>query len=169
MPTAPPDRVLPNPLRRIAACARVVNRPPILIAETVMPSHLPADQQQPAQPPELGVLDALITQAHRLRGGIDAVRRGAGGEFDVGADDARTRWQRALCDLAVHHLDDLGDQLGQLREGAPSEPPAPAEPAAGEEAAAYGTSAAPVGPGSLVARVGSAEWNLLTDEVSWSE
>lgn len=130
-----------------------------------MPSHLHADQPA-AEPPEPAMLDALITQTHRLRGGIDAVRRGAGSVFDDATDDAKSRWQRALCDLAVHHLDDLDGHLGQLRDGVPAEPE---EPAAGGAAAAYGTAATLQGPGSLVSRVGSAEWNLLTDEVSWSE
>ena len=92
-----------------------------------------------------------------------------GGRADE--DDPQLRWQRALCDLAVHQLDDLGAQLGQLRDGpAGREPgtepgsadrrPARPEPAPRTDAAA---------PVPLLGRVGSAEWNLLTDEVSWSE
>ncbi|MGW8376098.1 SpoIIE family protein phosphatase [Streptomyces sp. ODS28] len=137
-----------------------------------MPSQVPADQPA-AEASEHGVLDSLITQTHRLRGGIDAVRRGA--DEDLGADDAKSRWQRALCDLVAHHLDDLDGHLGQLREGVPEETPGaaatavPAIPAAGATGAAYGTGAGTAGPGSLVARVGSAEWNLLTDEISWSD
>lgn len=129
-------------------------------------------------------LDALISQADRLRGGIDAFRRkdGAGA---TEADEYRRRWQRALWDLAAHQADDLGGQLAQLREGltgpelpereggvgplAGSGPEAalPAQPGG----AAYGAGPADAGgPGgrSLVRRVGSAEWNLLTDEVTWS-
>ncbi|MEV6651966.1 SpoIIE family protein phosphatase [Streptomyces sp. NPDC051219] len=125
-----------------------------------MPSHLFADRPA-AQPPERGSVDELITQTRRLRGDVDAVRRDA----VVDEDDAQGRWQRALCDLAVHHLDDLGEHLGQLKEGLPP-PPA-------EEAAAEPVSSAALPPdsgqGSLLSRVGSAEWNLLTDEVSWSE
>ncbi|MCP3819654.1 SpoIIE family protein phosphatase [Streptomyces sp. A3M-1-3] len=124
-----------------------------------MPSHLFADRHA-AQPPERGSVDALITQTRRLRGDVDAVRRDA----VVDEDDAQGRWQRALCDLAVHHLDDLGEHLGQLKEGLPPPPPA-------EEAGAVLPGALPsdAGQGSLLSRVGSAEWNLLTDEVSWSE
>ncbi|MFF0744614.1 PP2C family protein-serine/threonine phosphatase [Streptomyces sp. NPDC004111] len=119
-----------------------------------MPSPLFADRSAP-QPPERGMVDALITQTRRLRGDMDAVRRDA----PVDEDDAEMRWQRALCDLAVHQLDDLGAHLGQLKDGLPAVPaespvtvplPAPA-------------------PASLLTRVGSAEWNLLTDQVSWSD
>ncbi|WP_030755637.1 PP2C family protein-serine/threonine phosphatase [Streptomyces griseus] len=137
-----------------------------------MPSPLFADR--PAQPPEPGAVDALISQASRLRGEVDAVRR------DTAAhdDDPRLRWQRALCDLAMHQLDALRSQFGQLRDGAPVVP-APQDLPPGEETplfdgaftsdvgAAYGE--APARTGSLLTRVGSAEWNLLTDEVSWSE
>ncbi|MFF6900260.1 PP2C family protein-serine/threonine phosphatase [Streptomyces hydrogenans] len=149
-----------------------------------MPSPLFADR--PAQPPEPGAVDALISQASRLRGEVDAVRRDAAAH----EDDPRQRWQRALCDLAMHQLDDLRAQFGQLRDGAPAvtlpagqdsaDPGIAREDAAPEEdgsffdgsftsdaGAAYGE--APVRTGSLLTRVGSAEWNLLTDEVSWSE
>ncbi|GAA3379275.1 PAS domain-containing protein [Streptomyces sannanensis] len=124
-----------------------------------MPSHL-YDADRPApQPPERGSVDALITQTRRLRGDMDAVRREA-----VLEDDAEGRWQRALCDLAMHHLDDIRAHLGQLKEGLPAAPADDeAEPAAYEE----DLSAPP--PSSLLSRVGSAEWNLLTDEVSWSD
>lgn len=118
-----------------------------------MPSHLYADR--PAQPPEPGPVDALISQTRRLRGDVDAVRR----DTVVDEDDPRGRWQRALCDLAVHQLDDLGEHLGQLREGLPPVPEASVLP--------------PAAPGTTAedrqTRVGSAEWNLLTDEVTWSE
>ncbi|MFE3522647.1 PP2C family protein-serine/threonine phosphatase [Streptomyces sp. NPDC059161] len=129
-----------------------------------MPSHLFADRPAP-QPPERGTVDALITQTRRLRGGLDAVRR----EALVDDDDAQGRWQRALCDLAAHQLDDLGCHLGQLREGLTAEE---------EDAAALTAEASPrdessppgeADGGSLLSRVGSAEWNLLTDEVSWSQ
>ncbi|MEV8227036.1 SpoIIE family protein phosphatase [Streptomyces sp. NPDC079167] len=123
-----------------------------------MPSHLFADRPAP-QPPERDAVDALINRTRLLRGDMDAVRRDTSVIDD---DDPQQRWQRALCDLAVHQLDDLGEHLGQLRDGVPRvtapEPageqhPAPAEPPTG----------------SLLSRVGSAEWNLLTDEVSWSD
>ncbi|MFD8203513.1 SpoIIE family protein phosphatase [Streptomyces sp. NPDC059701] len=106
-----------------------------------MSSHLSADRPA-AQPPGHGSVEALISQARRLRGDVDAVRRDARHD----AADPRGRWQRALYDLALHQLSDLDEHLGQLRDG-----PAPAPP-----------------PGSLLSRVGSAEWNLLTDEADWS-
>ncbi|CAM5366133.1 SpoIIE family protein phosphatase OS=Streptomyces tendae OX=1932 GN=F3L20_21820 PE=4 SV=1 [Streptomyces tendae] len=62
------------------------------------------------------------------------------------AGDPRERWRRALYDLALHQLTDLDAHLAQLREDPPPSPR----------------------PGSLLSRVGSAEWDLLTDEVSWS-
>lgn len=91
---------------------------------------------------------------------MDAVRRDASVIDD---DDPQLRWQRALCDLAVHQLDDLGENLGQLRDGIPDMPAA--------EPRETGPPGQPAGPstGSLLSRVGSAEWNLLTDEVSWSD
>jgi PAS domain S-box-containing protein len=73
---------------------------------------------------------------------VDAVRRGSRHD----AADPRERWQRALYDLALHQLSDLDEHLAQLRDG-----PAPAPRT-----------------GSLLSRVGSAEWNLLTDEADWS-
>ncbi|MCF6525429.1 PP2C family protein-serine/threonine phosphatase [Streptomyces sp. JJ36] len=137
-----------------------------------MPSPFPADRADGASPSERGTLDALLTQARRLRGGIDAMRRGTAEEDDADAGDPHRRWQRALCELAVHHLDDLGGQLSQLRDGVPAEPPGRAGAAPDEHGpAAYGPAApgpAAEGAGSLVGRVGSADWNLLTDEVTWS-
>ncbi|MFG3496717.1 PP2C family protein-serine/threonine phosphatase [Streptomyces sp. NPDC047886] len=164
-----------------------------------MPPHLFADR--PAQqPPERGTVDALISQTRRLRGDVDAVRRDAA----ASEDDPQGRWQRALCDLAVHQLDDLRAQLGQLRQGFTAGLPATFEQATDEQpppgggprprganrsapwpgsgsapdpgspstsASASAMAAAEPGldeAGSLLSRVGSAEWNLLTDEVSWS-
>lgn len=101
-------------------------------------------------------MDALISQTRQLRGEVDAVRR----DTVVDDDDAQGRWQRALCDLAVHHLDDLRAHLGQLKEGLP---PTSAESAALPQAAPE------TGAEAQQTRVGSAEWNLLTDEVSWSD
>ncbi|MFI8293524.1 phosphatase [Streptomyces sp. ms191] len=123
-----------------------------------MPSPRFADR--PAQPSEHGTVDALISQTRRLRGDVDAVRRDA----VLDEDDPQNRWQRALCDLAVHQLDDLGAHLGQLKNGLPDDLPT-------TPGAAYGSAPAPAraSAGSLLSRVGSAEWNLLTDEVSWSE
>ncbi|MEU2780023.1 PAS domain-containing protein, partial [Streptomyces sp. NPDC007162] len=119
-----------------------------------MPSHVSADRPA-AQPPGRGSVEALISQTRRLKGDVDAVRR------DTRSDgtDPEERWQRALYDLALHQLNDLDEHLAQLRDG-----PAPlsAEP----DPAAVPSS--PSGSGSLLSRVGSAEWNLLTDEASWS-
>ncbi|MEU9187133.1 SpoIIE family protein phosphatase [Streptomyces sp. NPDC048484] len=128
-----------------------------------MPSHLSADHPA-AQPPPNGSVDALISQTRRLRGDMDAVRR------DAPADgtDPEGRWQRALCDLAMHQLNDLDAHLAQLRDGPP---PAPVEHEVEHETAPPVPRAVPdASPrgGSLLSRVGSAEWNLLTDEVSWS-
>ncbi|MGC9541536.1 PP2C family protein-serine/threonine phosphatase [Streptomyces sp. UG1] len=111
-----------------------------------MPPHVSADHPA-AQPPGRGSVDALISQTRRLRGDVDAVRR------DTASDgsDPRERWQRALCDLALHQLNDLDEHLGQLREGPPATTSAPAPPS-----------------GSLLSRVGTAEWNLLTDKAGWS-
>ncbi|MFD5695055.1 PP2C family protein-serine/threonine phosphatase [Streptomyces rubiginosohelvolus] len=123
-----------------------------------MPSPLFADRPAPQLPPHDAV-DDLIHRTRRLRGDVDAVRRDAV-MFDE--DDPQLRWQRALCELAVHHLDTLDEHLGQLRAGLPGQPSGSSAPE-GEEA--------PGDPraGSLLSRVGSAEWNLLTDESSWSE
>ncbi|GAA2672738.1 PP2C family protein-serine/threonine phosphatase [Streptomyces lunalinharesii] len=130
-----------------------------------MPPPLFADH--PAdQTPERGAVEALISQARTLRGGLDAVRRESSVAGDLAADP-QLRWQRALCELAVHHLDDLGGHLDQLREGLPSSPTGAAEPRV-ELPVAPPEPAAPE-RGALLRRVGSAEWNLLTDEVTWSD
>ncbi|MCM2390602.1 PP2C family protein-serine/threonine phosphatase [Streptomyces albipurpureus] len=132
-----------------------------------MPSHVFADRPA-AQPPERGTVDALITRTHRLRGDLDAVRR----DSVVDIDDPQGRWQRALCDLAVHQLDDLGSHLGQLKEGLP--PPLNNTVGTDNPDGADAPSHAYVKDGdrrtgALLSRIGSAEWNLLTDEVSWSD
>lgn len=124
-----------------------------------MPSPLFADRPAP-QPPAHDAVDALIHRTRRLRGDVDAVRRDA---VVTDEDDPQLRWQRALCDLAVHHLDDLDAHLGQLRAGLPAQRPEDSAPRDGDRAQ-DGTRT-----GSLPNRVGSAEWNLLTDEVSWSD
>ncbi|MFF9405202.1 PP2C family protein-serine/threonine phosphatase [Streptomyces anandii] len=121
-------------------------------------SHLSADRS-PAQPPGRGSVDALISQARRLKGQVDAVRR----ETEDDASDPQGRWERALCDLALHQLTDLDEHLAQLRDGPPPVPAPPQEPAGADA----GAGAAPPA-GSLLSRVGSAEWNLLTDEAGWS-
>ncbi|MEV6176860.1 SpoIIE family protein phosphatase [Streptomyces sp. NPDC052015] len=114
-----------------------------------MPSHLSADHPA-AQPPGRGSVDALITQTRRLKGEVDAVRRDAQGD----GTDLHGRWQRALCDLALHQLNDVGAHLTELRDGPPAVETAPVSPAPRGDA--------------LLSRVGSAEWNLLTDEADWS-
>ncbi|MGW1893850.1 PP2C family protein-serine/threonine phosphatase [Streptomyces sp. NPDC002004] len=120
-----------------------------------MPPHAFADR--PAQPPQRGTVEALISQTRRLLGDVHAVRS------EARHDDADTegRWQRALYDLAVHQLSDLDGHLAQLRDGLPPSAPLDALPS---------PRPAPTGPrpGSLLSRVGSAEWNLLTDAASWS-
>ncbi|MFF2361135.1 PP2C family protein-serine/threonine phosphatase [Streptomyces sp. NPDC058122] len=122
-----------------------------------MPPHLSADRPA-AQPPNRGTVDALISQTRALRGEVDAVRR----EAPADEEDAQGRWQRALCNLALHQLNDLDAHLAQLRDG-PTELSVPPEAIAAPRTA-------PAAPphGSLLSRVGSAEWNLLTDEASWS-
>ncbi|MFF4899680.1 SpoIIE family protein phosphatase [Streptomyces sp. NPDC001068] len=122
-----------------------------------MPSHVSADRPA-AQPPGRGSVEALISQTRRLRGDVDAVRRDTRGD----GSDPRDRWQRALYDLALHQLNDLDEHLAQLRDG-------PAPPAPDPETGPAGRSApADLPHGALLSRVGSAEWNLLTDEASWS-
>jgi PAS domain-containing protein len=142
-----------------------------------MSSPLFADQ--PVPQPERGAVDSLITQTRRLRVEVDAVRRDTGRVLasadDENEDDILWRWRRALCDLAVHQLDDLGAHLGQLREGRPADPwdfgrPYPEQDGeqAGGGAARHGHGHA-AASGAFTGRVGSAEWDLLTDEVSWSD
>ncbi|MBM9510519.1 PP2C family protein-serine/threonine phosphatase [Actinacidiphila acididurans] len=126
-----------------------------------MPSPTHADHSA-AQPPDPGAVDALITQARQLRTRVDAVLR----DSATALEDPQVRWQRALCDLAVHQLDDLGTHLGQLRDGFEPETPAAGEPVV-EPAARRGVpDAAAVG---ALGRAGSAEWVLLTDAVVWSD
>ncbi|WP_089102769.1 PP2C family protein-serine/threonine phosphatase [Streptomyces hyaluromycini] len=119
-----------------------------------MPSHVSADRPA-AQPPGRGSVEALISQTRRLKGDVDAVRR----DTQSTGSHPEERWQRALYDLALHQLNDLDEHLAQLRDG-------PAPLPAGVEAAPVRRSSP--APGSLLSRVGSAEWNLLTDEASWS-
>jgi serine phosphatase RsbU (regulator of sigma subunit) len=122
-----------------------------------MPSQVSADRPA-AQPPGPGSVEALIKQTRRLKGEVDAVRR------DTRSDgaDPEERWQRALYDLALHQLEDVDAHLAQLRDGPAAEPAGPAE------APALRPSPAAAPSGSLLSRVGSAEWNLLTDEATWS-
>ncbi|WSA47776.1 SpoIIE family protein phosphatase [Streptomyces sp. NBC_01803] len=100
--------------------------------------------QNPEHPtndvPPGATLDDLIARTRRLRDDLDAIRLGES------ADGAGHRIRSAVWELATHRLDDFRDQLDQLR-------------------------AAPGGEGRarLGQRIGSAEWNLLTDGVVWSE
>ncbi|MFD8968103.1 PP2C family protein-serine/threonine phosphatase [Streptomyces sp. NPDC059568] len=129
-----------------------------------MPSPLFADRPAP-QPPERGTVEALISQTRQLRGEVDAVRR----DTEPDDDDALWRWQRALCDLAVHQLDDLGAHLEELKAGRP-EGSGSAEPAREQHRVPRHRQGIQNGAGGLSpGRVGSAEWDLLTDEVSWSD
>jgi hypothetical protein len=123
-----------------------------------MPSPVSADRPA-AQPPGRGSVEALIKQARRLKGDVDAVRR----DTRSAGSDPQERWQRALYDLALHQLDDIDAHLAQLRDGPPPAPAArsAAPPAIRPEPAA-------TEGGSLLSRVGSAEWHLLTDEATWS-
>ncbi|WP_055531595.1 PP2C family protein-serine/threonine phosphatase [Streptomyces graminilatus] len=124
-----------------------------------MPPHLSADRPA-AQPPPRGSVEALITQTRQLKGDVDAVRRDTSDD----GSDPQGRWQRALYDLALHQLSDLDEHLAQLRDGPRHLPEAPAaDPAATARVV-------PTAPrhDSLLSRVGSAEWNLLTDKASWS-
>jgi serine phosphatase RsbU (regulator of sigma subunit) len=123
-----------------------------------MPSPVSADRPA-AQPPGRGSVEALISQTRRLKVEVDAVRRDTP---DDGVDP-EDRWQRALYDLAVRQLDDVDAYLAQLRDGPE---PVPTEPS--ESADVPAPRPAPTACGSLLSRVGSAEWNLLSDEASWS-
>ncbi|WP_299536014.1 PP2C family protein-serine/threonine phosphatase [uncultured Streptomyces sp.] len=123
-----------------------------------MPSPLSADRPAPQPGGQLAV-DTLIQNARRLRGDLDAIRQDAARTDE---DDALLRWQRALCDLAERHLDDLGTRLGQLRDGITSDGVTAPAPAPRAQAPARPE------PGAASGLAGSAEWNLLTDDVSWS-
>ncbi|MDX2703272.1 SpoIIE family protein phosphatase [Streptomyces sp. PA03-6a] len=135
-----------------------------------MPPHLHEDRA--TAKPEPGTVDALISQTRQLRGKVDAVRRDAAAEDE---EDPQLRWQRALCDLAVHQLDDLGAHLGQLRDGIPAlgdretgtEPGGAAY--AGRSAREVPVPAPVAGAVQALGRAGSAEWDLVTDGVQWSE
>ncbi|MFI0720559.1 PP2C family protein-serine/threonine phosphatase [Streptomyces sp. NPDC021224] len=126
-----------------------------------MPSPTHADHTA-AQLPDPGAVDALITEARQLRTRVDAMLRDGDGHTDP-----QLRWRRALCDLAVHQLDDLGAHLGQLRDGLgdiatpDGRPPLLDVPLrdGGPDAAAVGA----------LGRAGSAQWDLLTDTAHWSD
>jgi PAS domain S-box-containing protein len=125
-----------------------------------MPSPTHADHTA-AQPPEPGAVDALISQARQLRTRVDAVL----GQSVATAEDPRLRWQRALCDLTVHQLDDVDIHLGQLREGFDQDTPVEGLLLDGAARDAL-PDAATVG---ALGRAGSGEWDLLTDAAQWSD
>ncbi|WP_031523470.1 PP2C family protein-serine/threonine phosphatase [Streptomyces sp. NRRL F-5123] len=126
-----------------------------------MPSPTHADHTA-AQLPDPGAVDALITEARHLRTRVDAMLRDGDGD-----GDPQLRWRRALCDLAVHQLDDLGAHLGQLRDGLTDTGTPDGRPLlldvplrdSGPDAAAVGA----------LGRAGSAQWDLLTDTAHWSD
>lgn len=134
------------------------------------PTHA---EHNSAQPPDPGAVDSLITQARRLRTQVDAVLR----DSAAAAEDPQLRWQRALCDLAVHQLDDVDTHLGQLRDGLDDETPGdPADPLTAGLLADLPSQSelrpeVPPEPAAVSAlgRAGSAEWDLLTDGAQWSD
>ncbi|KAB8161957.1 SpoIIE family protein phosphatase [Streptomyces sp. 3MP-14] len=85
-------------------------------------------------------LDELIARARRLREDLDAARR-ADPRATAGEPVRRAAWE-----LVGSWLDDVGEQLHELR-----------------------TAPGPPAPASSAPRVGSAEWNLLTDGAIWSD
>ncbi len=162
MPEAPPHRVLPNPLQGVAGCATVVTGPSVSLGRTVpvigvrhaVPS-LRGPPRRPAARARLG------RRAHHP----DPPAAGRRGRRTAGRARRRTdpqgRWQRALCDLAR-----ASARRPRRAPGAScgTAPPARARRARGGGPAVRAVPAAPR-RGSLLSRVGSAEWNLLTDEV----
>ncbi|RKN12573.1 SpoIIE family protein phosphatase [Streptomyces radicis] len=84
-------------------------------------------------------LDDLIERVHHLRDDLDAVRLA---EAAAGTGHGI---RHAVWAMVAHRLDEATDQLARL---------------AGPE---------PPGRASLGMRVGSAEWNLMTDGVAWSD
>lgn len=108
----------------------------------MLSSHQPKPPIRPPVPraPAGPTLDELIARARRLRDDLDAARR-ADPRATAGEPVRRAAWE-----LVGSWLDDVGEQLHELRTTAG--PPAGARP---------------------VPRVGSAEWNLLTDGAVWSD
>lgn len=131
-----------------------------------MPSHPHADHA--AVPPgEPGAVDSLIRQTRRLRGQVEGLRQ----EAVPGEAGEEGHWHRALYEFALRRLDEVGDQLGQLRDDLGTAPAdaADEETAESDEGAAFAAwSRAEPGTPAPRVRSGSAEWNLLTDEVHWS-
>ncbi|MFB4197052.1 SpoIIE family protein phosphatase [Streptomyces carpaticus] len=86
--------------------------------------------------------DGLLARARRLREDAQALRRAE-----------RSPLRRAAWDAATDRLEEFGRRVAELR-------PLPVEPYAAADRA---------GPGRPGALIGSAEWNLLTDGVVWSD
>ncbi|MFF2023953.1 PP2C family protein-serine/threonine phosphatase [Streptomyces sp. NPDC058171] len=128
-----------------------------------MPPHVFADRVADPSPPPHDPVDSLITQTRRLRGDINAVRRGT-----PPGDESLARWRRALCDLALRHLGDLDGHLAQLREGPPDVRSTPDRGTPSVLTPAGRHPGTERRPGSPLARAGGAEWNLLTDEAVWT-
>ncbi|WP_165990301.1 PP2C family protein-serine/threonine phosphatase [Streptomyces sp. YIM 98790] len=105
-------------------------------------------EEPPGGAPGRGALEDLIARTRGLRQTAEAVR-------DAHACGARDedRVRRALWGLVLRQLDDARERLEQLAGLAP--------PAAGQPA--------PAGRARLGGRMGTAEWSLLTDEVSWTD
>ncbi|CAM5594316.1 PAS domain-containing protein [Streptomyces diastaticus] len=95
------------------------------------------------EPSARGSVRALIDGTRRLRGALDAVRQ----DEEGGEPDPPRR--RALHDLALRQLDAVGGHLGRLSEG-------------------WSGASRPAVRGGPGTAEGSAEWDLLTDEVCWS-
>ncbi|MFC9066098.1 MULTISPECIES: SpoIIE family protein phosphatase [Streptomyces] len=89
--------------------------------------------------------DVLLARARRLREDAQELGRAE-----------RSPLRRAAWEAATDRLDEFGRQVAQLR-------PVPAEPYAAADRPGAG------GQGGPDARIGSAEWNLLTDGVVWSD
>ena len=157
--------MLPNPLQRVAGCATVVTGPSFSLGRTVacigVRHAVPSLADHPAaQPPERGSVDALISQTRRLRGEVDAVRR-----------DAPDRRHGPAGPLAARPVRPRHASTRRPRRALGAAEGRPAAPCpSSHEATPAAYRAVPAAPrhGSLLSRVGSAEWNLLTDEASWS-
>lgn len=122
-----------------------------------MPSHLFADR--PAQPPEPGSVDALITQTRRLRG--TWTRSAATPSRTTRRTPRAAGSARSAIWPCTTSTTSVSTSAG-FKEGLPPAPDLVTFPGQAE------TGPVPA-PEDRQTRVGSAEWNLLTDEVTWSE
>ncbi|MFC9430462.1 PP2C family protein-serine/threonine phosphatase [Streptomyces sp. NPDC056987] len=160
-----------------------------------MPSPLFADHPVP-QPVERETVDALIARTRALRGDVEAVRQDNGTDDETLRRWQRALCDLAVrqLDHLGAHLDQLRAGRPEILpadgrvENCPAEDgaapdgrPSPDAPPRGQRhtptACATGTAGAgaglpqegPARAAPVLGRVGSAEWNLLTDEVNWSE